>query len=148
MSTLLSTPILATLDGRPVRVYGIGPDGRILIAHADGRTDVTNWTRLVVPAIESRVEPAPVVAPAPPPAPWGEWTSVGSSFVRYRNHGTEAQAVRPDPLYAGLWSWAWYFDGRGHGGDGFDSADDALAACEAYTASREGATPTTPGEPR
>jgi hypothetical protein len=50
MSSLLSTPILAMLDGSWVFVYGTAPDGRILIARPDGHTDVTTWTRLVVPA--------------------------------------------------------------------------------------------------
>lgn len=50
MSTLLAAPIHATPDGRPVRIFGMEPDGRILIARPDGHTDVTTWTRLVVPA--------------------------------------------------------------------------------------------------
>lgn len=54
MSTLLQTPLAATLDGHPVRVYGQQPDGRVMIAYPDGRADVTNWTRLVMPPVARR----------------------------------------------------------------------------------------------
>lgn len=60
MSTLLDAPIPATFSGKPVRVFGITPDGRILIAHADGHTETTNWESLRLQAA-----PAPVPTRSP-----------------------------------------------------------------------------------
>ncbi len=143
MSTLLASPIHATLDGRPVRIFGMEPDGRILIARSDGHTDVTNWTRLVVPASAPEPEPEPEPEPAPP-EPWGEWQDKagdGAIFERFRNFGVEHQTVREDYSFGNRYHWSWF---QNHStvfatGDGFTTLEEAIAACEAFTLKTEGA---------
>lgn len=153
--SLINPPIPATLRGAPVRVYGVTPDGRILIALVDGTPQTTIWESLIIDP--EPIGARPTLAPAEglavynavfgankataatkPPEPWGEWTmhrdrTWGETWTRRRNHGTDQQYVRREQ--AG-WCWRWVTGVSS--GDGFQSADEARAACEGFTVQTEG----------
>lgn len=162
---MLNHPIPATFHGAPVRVYGTTPDGRVLIAHADGKTETTIWESLRVepedesdPAQDSEADgwtptqttrgyvlpenmgwtlaPRAPQKPAPP-EPWGEWVKFNDP-----NRGetwTRRRNFGTESQYVRYerdgWIWRW---GALREGGGFASMDAARLACEAYTARVEG----------
>ena len=135
---MLNPPIPATFHGAPVRVYGTTPDGRVLIAHDDGKTETTIWESLRVEPVVPGTILTFAGAAQPPPEPWGEWVKFidqmwGATWIRRRCFGMEKQYVRHE---RDGWIWRW---GALRDGDGFASMDDARTACEAYTARVEGA---------
>lgn len=58
---MLNPPIPAFVQGVPVRVYDVLPDGHCLVAHADGQTALIAWVRL-------RLDPAERPAKTDKPA--------------------------------------------------------------------------------
>lgn len=143
---MLTHPIPATLHGAPVRVYGTTPDGRVLIAHADGRTETTIWESLrVEPVGDHGRTPSAILtfsgAALPRSGPWGPWLKHvdpfwGTVLMRYRRFGAEYQVARRE------WDgcvWMWSFGSSNVPSErGIVDLDAARLACEAYTARVEG----------
>lgn len=143
---MLNPPIPATIKGTcvPVRVYGTTPDGRVLIAHADGKTETTIWESLRVEPVAPGTILTSSDALKPPSGPWGPWGPWiefadpfwGTALKRYRIFGTGHQMVRRG------WDgcvWMWFYGSTNVPSErGFVDLDAARLACEAYTARVEG----------
>ena len=120
-----------------VRDTKITSDDRViaLIVRESGVCGVVPWSNLVM-----EKAPAPAPEPEPEPEPWGAWQDEDAhTFRRYRRHGTDSQVVQRDVLRPTGFEWSW-FDESGFvaGGRGFQTPDEARAACEEFTAEREG----------
>ena len=137
----MNYPFTAMCGSERVTVYDtkITSNDRViaLIVRESGVCGVVPWSHLVM---EKATAPAPEPEPEPGPEPWGAWQDEDAhTFRRYRRHGTESQVAQRDSLspYGFRWSW---FDESGFvaGGRGFQTPDEARAACEEFTSGREG----------